>query len=977
MTTTQQEQVSPRESRKIPDENAENIGIDGILAMQRSLPNIEASEFGYLAEKVNNVAWSALITLDIEYKEALVNPKASRQLLQAAYDKFYSTVSITKSHGASLSETELEQIGFEFLEFAVENRTGTSPSVRCAAADIGISFGVDNERINHKRYLDIREKHAAAYIKSNKKSTDEEQKFRLVLTEGILTALGGQIKYEPTSSYADSVMQYAKTHSKSTATAIVSTAMAGTVLLAPTFSAAATEYSSSVSVENNAPTPTIQLPEKNTNNGNKAVKLVTILEENAEKSPPVAKKIPIVIDLSVPEKKSAEEAVDVEAKKSPPKANKVPVVIDLTVPEKTPVKEEAAVDTEKKDTEPTVEPKVVVDLKQNEPVAAPEVAPAPTPEASAEPEAESLTSEQKEIKKNIDEIIATIHEDGDINMAASLIRIKFRDKGVDSIKNETSSKSKPVNADLISVVIDLELAVENTVNGKGHIDPNYSNTAYMTLAVLEAIASDPTVWQSEDIKKLVAGAKAPEDPYQLKLFNEYLEQAKAALDAPEVDVDGKPIENAGSKLLKGIDAEIHDSIKIMYAYSLLAAVSDTDQKAKIDGYIAEEAAKAAAETAKGQEQTGNQQSAEAEAFKNLIDREQDTATKHGLMYMNLFMNKIGLGAIPSAAIVANGWGESGMIDLCKGQNGGGPAKYTFQWEGERRVNFEKFAASQNKTCEDPEVQADFVNSELGRNHTKDAMNKATTLFEATKEFMVRWETPRKVIDAQKSGNWTLADKEAQRRTDLGQKVFDMFNAELKSVNDARVAAEAARVAAEAAASAAETERQAKMGMTFEQAVAFTNIYATSPDSVKHIGNSATNCNGGALSNCVSLSVYFINKHTNFKGMEKGPKANNPGNGKDVAGRIVERNPGTQSGNTAKPYSIFSKLGGEFGHTGLVLGVDENKIAPDGTRGVAIIAEAFCTSQSHNGKVKEYSLAYMNSGAFTYAYTDGHIDVPLQ
>jgi hypothetical protein len=215
------------------------------------------------------------------------------------------------------------------------------------------------------------------------------------------------------------------------------------------------------------------------------------------------------------------------------------------------------------------------------------------------------------------------------------------------------------------------------------------------------------------------------------------------------------------------------------------------------------------------------------------------------------------------------------------------------------------------------------------------------------------------------------------RDKSAQQTFDQLSGQIDAIKQEAANAATVRVAAEAAAAAAETERQAKMGMTFEQAVAFTNIYATSPDSVKHIGNSATNCNGGALSNCVSLSVYFINKHTNFKGMEKGPKANNPGNGKDVAGRIVERNPGTQSGNTAKPYSIFSKLGGEFGHTGLVLGVDENKIASDGTRGVAIIAEAFCTSQSHNGKVKEYSLAYMNSGAFTYAYTDGHIDVPLQ
>jgi hypothetical protein len=152
------------------------------------------------------------------------------------------------------------------------------------------------------------------------------------------------------------------------------------------------------------------------------------------------------------------------------------------------------------------------------------------------------------------------------------------------------------------------------------------------------------------------------------------------------------------------------------------------------------------------------------------------------------------------------------------------------------------------------------------------------------------------------------------------------------------------------------------GMTLTQAKDFMKVYRTSSDSINYIGGASQGCSGGPLANCVSFSVYFINKYTTLKGFSSGA----PGNGIDVAKNVIRRNPGVGYGTSPQPYAIFSKTGStSAGHTGVVLGVDatNNKI---------IIGEAGCGMPLSWVDEHQYSLSSWNDGSITYAYTNGYL-----
>lgn len=164
------------------------------------------------------------------------------------------------------------------------------------------------------------------------------------------------------------------------------------------------------------------------------------------------------------------------------------------------------------------------------------------------------------------------------------------------------------------------------------------------------------------------------------------------------------------------------------------------------------------------------------------------------------------------------------------------------------------------------------------------------------------------------------------------------------------------------------------GMTLEQAVQFMNDYKNNADNVKYIGGADQSCPGGPLSNCVSFSMYFVNKYTNIQGMGSGTTA---GNGSTVVANIIARNPSIQSGNAPRPYAIFSTPSGsqmcgdvKCGHTGVILGVDT-------TRNKVIVGEAGCGTPASWDTAREYDLAQFNSGDYTYAYTDGLLKGSVQ
>ena len=161
------------------------------------------------------------------------------------------------------------------------------------------------------------------------------------------------------------------------------------------------------------------------------------------------------------------------------------------------------------------------------------------------------------------------------------------------------------------------------------------------------------------------------------------------------------------------------------------------------------------------------------------------------------------------------------------------------------------------------------------------------------------------------------------------------------------------------------------GMDLDTAIAFVEDYKNSPDSENFIGGAGTGCNGGPLSNCVSFSVYFINKFTTLVGFGADRTAG-PGNGSTVAPNAIARNPEIESGNSPRPYAIFSTPSGSqmcgnvrCGHTGVILGVDTE-------RGVVIVGEAGCSTALSWDTAREYPLSQFDSPAYTYAYTDGFL-----
>lgn len=166
------------------------------------------------------------------------------------------------------------------------------------------------------------------------------------------------------------------------------------------------------------------------------------------------------------------------------------------------------------------------------------------------------------------------------------------------------------------------------------------------------------------------------------------------------------------------------------------------------------------------------------------------------------------------------------------------------------------------------------------------------------------------------------------------------------------------------------------GMTLDQAKKFVDDYKNNPSNVQYIGGAGQGCAGGPLSNCVSFSVYFINKYTTLEGFganRTGP----PGNGSTVVANAIARNPDAPNGNSPRPYAIFSTPSGsqmcgnvKCGHTGVILGVDTE-------RGKVIVGEAGCGGGTEWDTAREYELSKFDSDAYTYIYTDGAMKGAVQ
>jgi hypothetical protein len=161
------------------------------------------------------------------------------------------------------------------------------------------------------------------------------------------------------------------------------------------------------------------------------------------------------------------------------------------------------------------------------------------------------------------------------------------------------------------------------------------------------------------------------------------------------------------------------------------------------------------------------------------------------------------------------------------------------------------------------------------------------------------------------------------------------------------------------------------GMTLEQGINFMNEYKNTPSNVQYIAGAGQDCPGGPLSNCVSFSVYFVRKYTDYK--ESGAA----GNGSTVVAHLLGLNPTAANGHVPRPYAIFSTPSGsqmcgdvKCGHTGVILGVDV-------ANGLVVVGEAACGSPASWDTARVYPLSKFSSGAYTYLYTDGHLKGDVQ
>ena len=162
------------------------------------------------------------------------------------------------------------------------------------------------------------------------------------------------------------------------------------------------------------------------------------------------------------------------------------------------------------------------------------------------------------------------------------------------------------------------------------------------------------------------------------------------------------------------------------------------------------------------------------------------------------------------------------------------------------------------------------------------------------------------------------------------------------------------------------------GMTYEEAVSFMMRYRNEAAYKKfgdygagyangavigdgYVGDAG--CHDGTLNNCVAFSRWFVNNYTTA-----GPKSNAGGDGQFYASSLISSDGFQDGGTVPTAYAIFSKTGGEYGHTGVVLGINQEDDE-------IYIGEAGCTAGFTDTwpGVHKYSLSDYASGAYNYAY----------
>lgn len=523
----------------------------------------------------------------------------------------------------------------------------------------------------------------------------------------------------------------------------------------------------------------------------------------------------------------------------------------------------------------------------------------PAAKEAAFPEIDTKNASPQEVKKYdaLKGIYRSIRSDGNISRAASLMLESFID--TTNVVTQYDKDKKPIipvtNADLVANIQEL-------IKGySGHGDQDYSNTGRMTLAVLLATAKNQNVIGSDQAKNIIAQIKRPEDPYQAKLFDQYIAKAKEVLDA-----------NDGA-LLKGINDDQKLTYTAVYGYALLATVSDDEQQKEVQAMKDADAKAAADEAARKAIEVQNTAngSAESEAIQNLINREGDGPSKRTFMVMQYLMQKTDLTLPQIGGIVGNMLVESAStMDPSIHQLDGGPGRGMVQWEAGRFEALQEFAAARGTTWDDFYTQLDFLLHELpDRQDTLAVIKTKQTQVEAARAFMVLFETPYTVVKAYRTGDWSDVDYESADRSSRADTFVAAFSNEVNAVNAAR--AEAAKKA-EAEAQKAK-EEQEEQGPSFEQAVSLASDFFNNRDQYLKGDISLDD-----RSQCSTFVSYFTQRYVSESTVRRnGAVTTQSFTGNEDNHYVMK------DASQITPFTIFSLQGGEhgYGHTGIISSVE--------------------------------------------------------
>lgn len=893
-------------------------------------------------------------------------------LIGTAQDRFNSVVNTIRKIG--LSEDDVASITSHFINESLDFTNTFTPDEREAAVHIGLTFG-DHRFDDVKRHTLHRTYNDAKVYIDGAKSPNKYQLARAASAESLLLELGREVKRIETPSVlsdnkkqiamggtamalAFSILTPSMTANASEVTVLESkptkASSVSSTAVGVSFSEATTTHAS----ETTSLTATPEASVKSVSVGVNMNKIVTAskhaadpivglsgVAENTEKS--------IAVKVSMP-RHSTETPSNTPSLSS--KSNEAPLTqkVSVAMPSETTPTTKTSDTTEKS----TVAPVILTNQNQIP----------STSETTENPDKiAQLTQGQKNIQL-AQNSFNTQTIDISVPTASQLIQNGY---GVGS--SSSAQNNDHFENSLLPLLVGLETVMQpkGADQTPGHTDTTYVNEALMTLSVLDAAANDQSILNSKspDIVALLKNAQPPTDKYQALVFKQYLDDSNKTLDA-----------NNG-EALKGFTNT--DEIRNLYAYTLMATASDSDIQTRIQAIKDDEVKAAELKKQQEEQQQQNEQNKQnngdtgSEAIQNLIDHAPTQVEKNMFIAMQAFVND-GYTPTQAAGMVGNLHKESASsMDPGLHQFNGGPGRGLAQWEiGGRWDKLDEFAKAQGKSWDDLTVQINFIVYEMKNTRTQALapVKDATTLYDATYAFMRYYETPAVVIHGINTGDWSRADAEAKDRASRGQPILDAYNNEVNAINKAHDAE--AQKQKDAAHKKAEQEAQSINGMNMDQASKFVSDYLTDPTSINYIGGAGQSCSGGPLSNCVSFSTFYINKYTNLGGMGKGTL---PGNGGDVAGNIVARNPQVQMSTTPEVDAVFSTEHGAqscpdgslCGHTGIVLGIDKanNKI---------IIGEAACNAApaSWDG-AHEYALDTWSNGDHKYALVGKYLKAPLQ